>query len=79
MRTYPRRVRLRRRPAPLRLTSRNGSGAVIPATYLLTRVPSGQQFRCPVLGVFRGELGFGDDVTAFAYQVLIDRQVIVFG
>ncbi|WP_406421253.1 hypothetical protein OH809_19205 [Streptomyces sp. NBC_00873] len=46
---------------------------------MLTRVPSGQQFRCPVLGVFRGELGFGDDVTAFAYQVLIDRQVIVFG
>ncbi|MQY37946.1 hypothetical protein SRB17_59540 [Streptomyces sp. RB17] len=69
---------LRRRPAPLRLTGRNGSAAAVPAAGLLTRTPSGQQFRCLMLRVFRGELGFGDDVTAFAYQVLIDRKVIFF-
>ncbi|MER6549684.1 hypothetical protein [Streptomyces sp. NPDC001250] len=44
---------------------------------MLTRIPSGQQFRCLVLRVFRGELSFHDDVTAFANQVLIDRQAIV--
>jgi hypothetical protein len=43
----------------------------------LTGIPSGQQFRCLVLRVFRGALSFGDDVTTLAYQVLIDRQVIV--
>ncbi len=46
-------------------------------TGLLTRVPSGQQLRCLVVRVFRGALCFGDDVTPFAYQVLIDRQMIV--
>lgn len=78
MRTYPRRGSLlRRRPAPLRLTSRSGSGATVPMTGLLTRVPSGQQLRCLVVRVFRGALSFGDDVTPIAYQVLIDRRVIV--
>ncbi|MFI6354244.1 hypothetical protein ACIBJF_16670 [Streptomyces sp. NPDC050743] len=46
---------------------------------LLTRVAPGQQFRCLVLRVPRGELSFGDDVTAFSYQILIDRSVIVSG
>ncbi|WP_265565711.1 hypothetical protein [Streptomyces hygroscopicus] len=44
---------------------------------MLTRIPSGQQFRCLVLRVFRGTLSFRDDVTPLAYQVLIDRQAIV--
>ncbi|MBX7551230.1 hypothetical protein K1Y78_25085 [Streptomyces sp. tea 10] len=44
---------------------------------MLTRIPAGQQSRCLVLRVFRRELSFGDDVTALAYQVLIDRQAIV--
>ncbi|WP_159045023.1 hypothetical protein [Streptomyces sp. NRRL F-5122] len=44
---------------------------------MLTRVPSGQQLRCLVVRVFRGALSFGDDVTPIAYQVLIDRRVIV--
>ncbi|MED7823725.1 hypothetical protein [Streptomyces chiangmaiensis] len=60
------------------MTSRCGSGAVVPATSLLTRIPSAQQFRCMVLSVLRGELSFGDDITAFSYQALIDRQVIAF-
>jgi hypothetical protein len=59
------------------MTGRSGSGAVVPITGLLTGVPYGQQFRCPVLRVFRGALSFGDDVTPLAYQILIDRQAIV--
>ncbi|MEU0967342.1 hypothetical protein ABZ357_18605 [Streptomyces sp. NPDC005917] len=46
---------------------------------MLTRIPSGQQHRCLVLRVFRGELSFGYDVTPLANQVLIDRQAIVSG
>ncbi|MEU1412590.1 hypothetical protein [Streptomyces sp. NPDC005731] len=55
---------------------RCGSGAVVPSTG--TRILSAQQFRCVALSVLRGELRLGDDVTAFSYQVLVDRQVIVF-
>ncbi|MGW7824320.1 hypothetical protein ACWGLF_40880 [Streptomyces puniciscabiei] len=43
----------------------------------LTHIPSGQQLRCLVLCVFRGALGFRDDVTPLAYQVLVDRRMIV--
>jgi hypothetical protein len=46
-------------------------------TGLLTHVPSGQQLRSLVVRVFRGALSFGDDVAPFAYQVLVDRRVIV--
>ncbi|WP_159039804.1 hypothetical protein [Streptomyces sp. TP-A0356] len=56
---------------PLRPTGRSGSGAVVPTTSLLTCISSGQQYRCLVLCVFRGELSFGDDVTPLAYQVVM--------
>lgn len=59
------------------MTTRGGSDVVVPAMGLLGRFPSGQQCRCLMLHVIGRQLSFGDDVTTFAYEVLIDRQVIV--
>lgn len=39
----------------------------------------GQEFRCLVLGVCGRQLGFRHGVSAFAHEVFINRQVIVFG
>lgn len=60
------------------MTTRSGSDVAVPAMGMLGRIPSGQQHRCLMLHVIGRQPSFGDDVTTFAYQVLIDRQVIVF-
>lgn len=60
------------------MTTRSGSGAVVPAMGLLGRIRSGQQFRCLMLHVISRQPSFGDNVTTFAHQVFIDGQVIVF-
>ncbi|MET7498621.1 hypothetical protein ABZV61_40335 [Streptomyces sp900116325] len=56
----------------------HGGDVVVPAMGLLGRILSSQQCRCLMLHVIGRQLNFGDDVTTFAYEMLIDRQVIVF-